>query len=190
MERLTFDGNFCDIALCSEVRYGSFCEDGSCSQRRVWERLKQYEDTGLEPEEVEQIKRAAVYMMFEDVAHFVRYTLSNFDELQKYKALGDYNRLRELKQADDEGRCVVLPCMIGDTVYVLNHHLGRVFENEVAGFSVGYQSDNRNSVSTVYVGKYGSKTFRRWKFQRFGKTVFLTREEAEAALREEIADER
>lgn len=26
MERLTFDGNFCDIALCSEVRYGSFCE--------------------------------------------------------------------------------------------------------------------------------------------------------------------
>lgn len=52
MERLTFDGNFCDIALCSEVRYGSFCEDGSCSQRRVWERLKQYEDTGLEPEDI------------------------------------------------------------------------------------------------------------------------------------------
>lgn len=44
MERLTFDGNFCDIALCSEVRYGSFCEDGSCSQRRVWERLKFIED--------------------------------------------------------------------------------------------------------------------------------------------------
>lgn len=91
---------------------------------------------------------------------------------------------RELAEADRKGRCVVLPCMIGDTVYVLNHHLGRVFENEVAGFSVGYQSDNRNSVSTVYVGKYGSKTFRRWKFQQFGKTVFLTREEAEAALKE------
>lgn len=146
MERLTFDGNFCDIALCSEVRYGSFCEDGSCSQRRVWERLKSIEDI----------------------------------------LGGDYNldRLRELVQADREGRCVVLPCMIGDNVYVLNHHLGRVFENEVAWFSVGYQSDNRNSVSTVYVGKYGSKTFRRWKFQQFGKTVFLTREEAEAALRE------
>lgn len=96
----------------------------------------------------------------------------------------DLDRLRELAEADRKGRCVVLPCMIGDTVYVLNHHLGRVFENEVAGFSVGYQSDNRNSVSTVYVGKYGSKTFRRWKFQQFGKTVFLTREEAEAALKE------
>ena len=96
----------------------------------------------------------------------------------------DLDRLRELAEADRKGRCVVLPCMIGDTVYVLNHHLGRVFENEVAGFSVGYQSDNRNSVSTVYVGKYGSKRFRRWKFQQFGKTVFLTREEAEAALKE------
>ena len=57
MERLTFDGNFCDIALCSEVRYGSFCEDGSCSQRRVWERLKQYEDTGLEPEDIRRANR-------------------------------------------------------------------------------------------------------------------------------------
>lgn len=152
MERLTFDGEFCDISMCREELGGPFCEEGYCSQRRVWERLKSIEDI----------------------------------------LGGDYNlnRLRELVQADREGRCVVLPCMIGDTVYVLNHHLGRVFENEVAGFSVGYPSDNRNNVSTVYVGKYGSKTFRRWKFQRFGKTVFLTREEAEAALREEIADER
>lgn len=44
MKRLTFDGNFCDIAMCQEVRGGSFCEDGYCSQRKVWERLKNYED--------------------------------------------------------------------------------------------------------------------------------------------------
>lgn len=44
MNRLTFDGNFCDIARCGEIRYGSFCEDGYCSQRKVWERLKHYED--------------------------------------------------------------------------------------------------------------------------------------------------
>lgn len=147
MKRLTFDGKFCDISMCRFVPGGSFCEDGDCSQRQVWERLKSIED-----------------ILGDDY---------------------DLDCLRELAQADDEGRCVVLPCMIGDTVYVLNHHLGRVFENEVAGFSVGYPSDNRNNVSTVYVGEYGSKTFRRWKFQRFGKTVFLTREEAEAALREE-----
>ena len=44
MERLTFEGNFCDIAMCQEVRGGSFCENGYCSQYKVWERLKEYED--------------------------------------------------------------------------------------------------------------------------------------------------
>jgi hypothetical protein len=52
MDRLTFEGNFCDIAMCREITGGSFCEDGYCSQRKVWERLKAYEDTGLEPEDV------------------------------------------------------------------------------------------------------------------------------------------
>ena len=48
MDTLTFEGNFCDIAMCREIPGGSFCEDGYCSQRKVWERLKAYEDTGLE----------------------------------------------------------------------------------------------------------------------------------------------
>lgn len=55
MERLTFDGSFCDIAQCTETPGGSFCEDGDCSQRKVWERLKQYEDTGYTPEEIEKL---------------------------------------------------------------------------------------------------------------------------------------
>ena len=99
MERLTFDGNFCDIALCSEVRYGSFCEDGSCSQRRVWERLKSIEDI----------------------------------------LGGDYNldRLRELAEAERKGRCVVLPCMVGDNVYVLNHHLVECLKMRLLGFRWG-----------------------------------------------------
>lgn len=44
MKRLTFEGNFCDIAMCDEVRGGSFCEDGDCSQRKIWERLKAIEN--------------------------------------------------------------------------------------------------------------------------------------------------
>ena len=53
MDRLTFEGNFCDIAQCQEIpcSYG-----GSCSQRKVWERLKQYEDTGCTPESIHAIK--------------------------------------------------------------------------------------------------------------------------------------
>lgn len=49
MERLTFEGNFCDIAQCESVPGGSYCENGNCSQREVWERLKAYEDAGLSP---------------------------------------------------------------------------------------------------------------------------------------------
>lgn len=44
MKRLTFEGNFCDIAMCDEERGGSFCEDGDCSQRKTWERLKAIEN--------------------------------------------------------------------------------------------------------------------------------------------------
>lgn len=50
MERLTFEGNFCDIAQCRNVPGGSFCEDGACSQKKVWERLKQFEDAVETPE--------------------------------------------------------------------------------------------------------------------------------------------
>lgn len=49
MDRLTFDGNFCDIAQCTELP----CKEGMCSSRLVWERLKMYEDA----EEFERMNR-------------------------------------------------------------------------------------------------------------------------------------
>lgn len=51
MERLTFDGNVCDIAQCRELP----CPyDNNCMQKQVWERLKAYEDTRLSPEGLKQ----------------------------------------------------------------------------------------------------------------------------------------
>lgn len=58
MERLTFEGLFCDIAQCGETPGGSFCENGMCSQRETWERLRQYEDTGLTPEQCKELAEA------------------------------------------------------------------------------------------------------------------------------------
>lgn len=53
MERLTFDGNFCDIAMCRELP----CQhDNNCTQKQVWERLKQYEDSGYTPEEIAKLQ--------------------------------------------------------------------------------------------------------------------------------------
>ena len=63
MERLTFDGNFCDICMCQgQYRMTSECADGDCSQKKVWERLKEYEDTGLEPGEIRALARDAAYV--------------------------------------------------------------------------------------------------------------------------------
>ena len=94
MERLTFEGNFCEIARCKEVK----CPyDTACSQKQVWERLKAYEDTGLTPEEIK--------------APFTEDAMINLAA----QALGvEPSRLRELAEADKDGRCVVLPCTVGD----------------------------------------------------------------------------
>ena len=91
MERLTFEGNFCDIAQCREIP----CPyNGACSQRKVWERLKAYEDTGLEPEGVEALKLS---MMGKAISE-----ITEFDGLP-------IDRLRELADAEKDGRLVVLP---------------------------------------------------------------------------------
>ena len=94
MERLTFDGNFCDIAQCTEVPGGSFCEDGACSQKKVWERLKAYEDTGWSPEEV-----TALGKLFD-------YALKESKTLTEEIAL--LNHIRELAEADKDGRVLIL----------------------------------------------------------------------------------
>ena len=94
MNRLTFEGNFCDIEMCQETPGGAFCEDGYCSQRKGWERLKQYEDTGMEPEDVC------------DLALKVK-TLETIESM--YDGLGNPAHLREMVQAEQDGRLVVLP---------------------------------------------------------------------------------
>lgn len=71
-------------------------------------RLAAYKDTGLEPEEVNVIAGLASENCAK-VADKIDQLLSDDKELEQYRALGPIDRLRELKRADDEGRCVVLP---------------------------------------------------------------------------------
>ena len=93
MERLTFEGNFCDIAQCRELP----CKyDGNCTQKEVWERLKAYEDAGLSPQACAEARE-------------IEETLSGYDY--------SISRMVELMKADVEGRVVVLPCKVGDVVY-------------------------------------------------------------------------
>ena len=83
MERITFDGNFCDISQCRELP----CQHGgNCSQKQVWERLKAYEDTGLTPE------------VFQSYVVFLQDLIGN------QKASEALDRFRWLAEADKDGR--------------------------------------------------------------------------------------
>ena len=82
-------------------------------------------------------------------------------------------RIRELLKADKAGRVVVLPCKIGDKLY-------RVFSGEIFEHRVG---------SMKYFAIQGRWDIETYPFcpcveSSIGKTVFLTREEAEKALAE------
>ena len=101
MERLTFEGNFCDLAQCRD----SACrQSGTCTMKEVWKRLKAYEDSGCEPEEV----------LPKDKADEIALKLMRLADLE---SLCNYTRLRELAEADKDGRVVVLPCKVGSIVY-------------------------------------------------------------------------
>ncbi len=146
MERLTFEGNFCDIARCG---YPTCPYKDGCSQKQVWERLKQYEDTKRTPEQIEALEAA---LMGKAVA-----------QIMEFEGL-PIARLRELAVADKDGRCVVLPCKEGTTVYCISLPIAT------------YPDKSKPEVVPI--------AFTRNDLLKFGSRVFLTREEAEKALAE------
>ena len=150
MERLNFEGNFCEIAQCKEVK----CPyDTACSQKQVWERLKQYEDTGLSPIACEESAK-----------------------IEKGLSDGGYStsRMVELMCADKEGRVVVLPCKVGDVVYG--------FHGEKTILPMVAKWIETNTDGWCIAVQYTPMAPRFYRFSDFGKTVFLTREEAKKAL--------
>lgn len=85
----------------------------------------------------------------------------------------DLSRLRDLVQADRDGRCVVLPVKIGDSIYFT--FLRKIIEKQV--FSVVTFCNSQR----IYCN--GTSEF--FRPDDIGKTVFLTREDAEEALKGE-----
>ena len=69
------------------------------SMLQAIDRLAVYEDTGLEPEEIEK------------AMDIVKSAVSAFEYF-------GVDRLAELAQADLEGRCVVLPCKPGERIWI------------------------------------------------------------------------
>lgn len=124
--------------------YGSGCKINDCPfETAVCDRLAAYEDIGLTPEEIK--------------APFTEDTMINLAA----QAMGvEPSRLRELAEADKDGRVVVLPCKVYETDGV------RVYEHtvrEVIYETAGGPAFDKNAI---------------------GKSIFLTRAEAERAMQE------
>ena len=88
------------------------------------------------------------------------------------QALGvEPSRLRELAEADKDGRVVVLPCKVGQRVFALLDTDKHISECEVKRIGMG------NEIGFIGLEPIGARGR-----EYGGKTVFLTREVAEKAL--------
>ena len=145
MERLTEKHYLAEdhYMKCSEdCNVDMDCVDCPAFDKLI-ERLAAYEDTGLTPEEIK--------------APFTEDTMINLAA----QALGvEPSRLRELAEADKDGRVIILPCKVYETDGV------RVYEHtvrEVIYETAGGPAFDKNAI---------------------GKSIFLTRAEAERAIQE------
>lgn len=139
-------------------------------------RLAAYEDTGLEPcdystmsHALQQAKRAR-----EDLTEMLRIV----------GAVG-LDRLMELAKAEREGRLVVLPCKVGDTVWLSMY--GEVKEAKVVCIRpFVFQDKVEFRGNAEWTGEdpfyNDGRPLTQEVFIVFDKDAFLTREEAESAL--------
>ena len=138
-------------------------------RNRLKDRLAAYEDTGLTPERCAEFARA--------------------DAEGRYIVMRDAEqegvaRLRELAEADKDGRLVVPPCKAGDTVYEVTSRK-TISEYRVKAIRVELFC---TFIEWDIVAGFVDKSIFGVPVDEIGKTVFLTREEAEKAL-EEMKDD-
>ena len=148
---------------CLEV--GGNCAMNCKWEEAAWSRLAAYEDTRLEPEEIDMDHEAA-------------------EQLRRLCRNCDIDRLEELAEADKNGRLVVLPCKAGDTLWVTGRdNVPREMELEAPDIRVVCTDEDNLCMSTCNRKPDGFCAYRlRNDGADIGKTVFLTREEAEKAL--------
>ena len=129
----------------------------SAFRQKCIERFAEYEDTYLTPELVQETAELAIWVHENGL-----------------------DKIKEWIKADKDGRVVVLPCNVGDTVYVL---YGKGYIPCVVDrFHILANKDVQARMRHFTIGTLWLSS------SAFGKTVFLTREEAEKAL-EAMKDE-
>lgn len=167
MERMTERserGNAYYPQCFKEPCEGMGCKIEQCKfSEAACDRLAAYEDTGLSPEKVSWMKEVVEAAFDNDTSRI--------------------ERAHNLHVADKEGRVIVLPCKVGDTIYAIVQVFGgdgvyhKITEKKITGIG-------GNTMNKVWMVNRENSLEDRFSPSEFGRTVFLTREEAEKALAE------
>lgn len=166
MERLTkrsYDTTKENFVCCTHFHSPEcFIVEGNCSagckwEEAAWSRLADYEDTRLTPGEVRSLWGEWNAMM------------------RVLNSIGSYDRLRELAEADKNGRVMIAPCKVGDTAYWVHNRtvtVCRVYRIQM----------NRKGTFICLKSNKSHGAFR--ADVCLGKTIFFNSEEAEKAIGE------
>lgn len=190
MERITvFDGEFWAHKNFPPVKDDTVDEFVDCV-KELAARLAAYEDTGLDPEELEEKQNEAYDLGYQSCLNYKGLRWDEAEELQRYREIGSINRLRELAQAEKEGRLVVLPCKDWFEIVFGEQELFWGIDTDYIETPIREISVDNAERFTWYDGwktlvlRGNDENGLDWEFspEDIGKTVFLTREAAEAAL--------
>lgn len=147
-----------------ELQQSYECGEILCRDR-LRNRVAAYEDTGLSPESVEALKLSMMGKALTEIKEFNGVPLA---------------RLRELAEADKAGRVAVLPCKPGDMLYevtsrkTISEYRVTAICVTLGGFFLEWE------IKRGFAGRSAIGIIPDW----IGKTVFLTRAEAEKALQQ------
>lgn len=139
------------------------------------DRLAAYEETGLKPEAVEHLKLASMGKAIAEIKEFEGVPI---------------DRLRKLAQAEKTGQLVVLPCKDWFEIVFGEQELFWGIDTDYIETPIREISVDNAERFTWYDGwktlvlRGNDENGLDWEFspEDIGKTVFLTREAAEAAL--------
>ena len=145
---------------------GMGCRIENCEFKvEICDRLANYEDTGLTPEEVSTLVKD-----WSDLCTIVG-------------ECGGVSRVRALVEANKDGRLVVLPFKVGDTVWVTrNPWTGELLKKPLDAYVNGMKMYSHGLYVNLLFDTRKINGTMDYEINHIGKTVFLTREEAEKAL--------
>lgn len=101
-----------------------------------------------------------------------------YSHMMMVKALGEYEDLEE------QGLLLRLPCKVGDVVYIVDYKYECDCNYDCVEFDIYKCEANIRCEHEYKIYKVIATKFQKQMVPLFGKTVFLTKEEAEAKLKE------